>query len=82
MAPRDGPWPHRKRDLAGAWQAIEDLRYAIDHMDRTAEIAEKVSAQMKRDTWLGLNVLQKAGAAVIGGLVLAAQICVIFGLHL
>ena len=82
MAPRDGPWPQRKRDLSGAWQAIEDLRYAIDHMDRTAEIAEKVSAQMKRDTVLGLSVVQKAFAGLAGAVVMAAAICSLLGVHL
>lgn len=72
MAPRNAsgytPWRRYPRDLEGAWHAIDDLRAELDRMDRADEIAEKVTQQMKRDTALGLSILQKslvAGVAVV-----------------
>lgn len=82
MAPREGPWPYHSRDLEGAWRAIEDLRYAVDRLDRADEIAKAVTTRMKRDTVLGLNTLQKAVTAIAGGIVMAAAICQLFGIHL
>lgn len=81
MAPRDGsiyrPWPRYSRTLEGAWYAIEDLREQLDRMDRADEIAERVTAQMKRDTALGLTILQKALVAGVAMVSLAGSIAAI-----
>lgn len=82
MSPRNRPWPVYRRDLVGAWKAIEHLRHEVDRLDRADEIAEKVSLALHKERAFALTAVQKAVAAIFAGALLAANLLQLLGVHL
>jgi hypothetical protein len=80
--PRSRPWPAYRRNLEGAWKAIDHLRDQIDRLDRADEIAEKVSEALHRERFLTYTVLQKTIATACAGLLILVNVLVLFGVHL
>ena len=82
MSPRNRPWPTYRRNLEGAWKAIDHLRHEVDRLDRADEIAAKVTEALHKERIMGLTVLQKTIGGICVGLLTAASILSLFGVHL
>lgn len=55
-------------------KARRDMTTQIENLARADQIAKAVSAQMKRDSVIGLTSLQKIGAFIVGVVLLADSI--------
>jgi hypothetical protein len=65
VAPRDG-WSSERRDLAGAWRAIDELRRAVDEMRIADEVAERVKVEIEEHRMIGLTFVTKVAAVAVG----------------
>lgn len=81
LSPRDRPWPAYRRDLQGAWKAIDHLRHEVDRLDRADEIAAKVSDALHKERFLAVTALQKVLAGVFAVALLAANLLPVFNVH-
>lgn len=79
MGPRG--WTYHPRDLDGAWRAIDDLRGRVDDMQIADEVTERVTTAIEQHRMFGFTVLQKTGAALLGGVAVADLVLQILGLH-
>jgi hypothetical protein len=64
VGPRES-WTGDRRDLAGAWKAIDELRRAVDEMRIADEVAERVKVEIEEHRMIGLTFVTKVAAVAV-----------------